>query len=118
LPGIEHQLEGATSDRIFLPVTPVSDWLRLIGSSLLVQRTNLLSPSVALLPVFKVTLIAATNTNLARAFKDRQQFFSRKIFHRISVPEDERYGSTIRRNSFQCRKLSICELQKSRSQTA
>jgi hypothetical protein len=80
LPGIEHQLEGATSDRIFLPLTPISDWFRLIGSNFLVQRTNLLSPSVTLLPVFKVTLIATTEANFARAFDDRQQVFFKENF--------------------------------------
>jgi hypothetical protein len=80
LPGIERQLEGATSHRIFLPATPISDWLRPIGSSLLVQRTNLLSPSVTLLPVFKVTLIAATEANFARVLRDRQQLFFKKNF--------------------------------------
>jgi hypothetical protein len=37
-------------------MTPAGDWFRPVGSGLLVRRTNLLSPSVALLPVFKVTL--------------------------------------------------------------
>jgi hypothetical protein len=36
LPGIEHQLEGATSNRVFLPVMPVSDWLR-ISSAFLIR---------------------------------------------------------------------------------
>jgi hypothetical protein len=55
VPGIEYRLVGATCYRIFLPVTPAGDWFRPTGPSLLVQRTNLLSPSVTLLPVFKVT---------------------------------------------------------------
>jgi hypothetical protein len=60
LPGIERQPEGATSLRISHPQPPAVDLVRTVGSGLLVQRTNLLSPSVTLLPVFKVSQITAT----------------------------------------------------------
>jgi len=54
LPVSKHQLEGATSCRGFVPAARIGDWLLPIRSSLLEQRTKLLTPSVAHLPVFKV----------------------------------------------------------------
>ena len=66
-----------------------------VGSSLLVRRTNLLSPSVALLPVFKVTQITATETYYLRVLSLRQHFFYKYFFHRISMPEKERSGLAI-----------------------
>jgi hypothetical protein len=60
LPGIECQPEGAASCQVFLPATPISVFIRLTGSGFLVRRTNLLSPSVTLLPVFKAAQITAT----------------------------------------------------------
>jgi hypothetical protein len=38
LPGIERQPEGAASYRSFPPVTPTGDWIRPVGSGLLVRR--------------------------------------------------------------------------------
>jgi hypothetical protein len=35
MPESWQRLEGATSDRRFLPVTPTGDWFRSIGSSFL-----------------------------------------------------------------------------------
>jgi hypothetical protein len=65
LPGIEYGLVGATRYRIFLPITPAG--FGPTGSNLLVQRTNLLSPSVALLPVFKVSQITATTSKMTES---------------------------------------------------
>ena len=87
LPGIENQPEGATSCRISLPATPISDVFRPIGSSFLVQRTNLLSPSVTHLPVFKVSQITATNMQFSGSPQARQQ----EIFGNLSCtgnPQD------------------------------
>ena len=86
LPGIEYRLEGATGYQIFLPITPAGDWFRPVGSSLLVRRTNLLSPSVTLLPVFKVTLTTATRTDCVRVFRVRQQYFNDKDFPQDIYP--------------------------------
>jgi hypothetical protein len=73
LPGIERQPEGATSSQISHPRTPTSDVVRPVGSSFLVGRTNLLSPSVTLLPVFKVSQITATNAQCIQCKKRVQQ---------------------------------------------
>jgi hypothetical protein len=75
LPGIEHQPEGAANLRVFLPQAPASDVVRLVGSGFLVQRTNLLSPSVTLLPVFKVSQITATESQCTGPLPDLQQKF-------------------------------------------
>lgn len=80
LPGIEYQPEGATGCRISHPATPPGDWFLPVGSGFLVRRTNLLSPSVTHLPVFKVTLITAAKTKFARVLWERQQLFFRKKF--------------------------------------
>jgi hypothetical protein len=76
LPGIEHKPEGATRCRISLPSALTSDIVRLVRSGLLVQRTNLLSPSVTLLPVFKVSQITATD---AQCIQETQSW-QRKSF--------------------------------------
>jgi len=80
LPGVECQPEGATGCRISHPATPPGDWFLPVGSGFLVQRTNLLSPSVTHLPVFKVTLITAASTKFDRVRWNRQQLFFRKSF--------------------------------------
>ncbi len=74
LPGIECRPVGAARYRVFLPITPGG--FEPPGPDFLVQRTNLLSPSVAHLPVFKVTLVTATNSYNAKAQRDCQQKFS------------------------------------------
>ena len=79
LPGIERQPEGATGHRSFPPMTPAGDWFRPVGSGLLVRRTNLLSPSVALLPVFKVTLTTATDVHFLKI----SAFLSTRFFQII-----------------------------------
>jgi hypothetical protein len=53
------------------------------GSDLLAQRTNLLSPSVTLLPVFKVTQISATDANLPKCISGVNVFFSGKDFKNL-----------------------------------
>jgi hypothetical protein len=58
LPGTERGLMGATRRRIFLSAAPAGFWPA--GFSFLERRTNLLSPSVTHLPVFKVAQITAT----------------------------------------------------------
>ncbi len=80
MPGIEYKLEGATRYRIFLPVAPIGDWFRASGSSFLVPRTNLLSSSVAHLPVFKVAQITATDAHFDTSAQIRQQVFFQKSF--------------------------------------
>jgi hypothetical protein len=50
----------------------------LASSSLLVQRTNLLSPSVAHLPVFKVALAATTETYNVKFSAICQALFGKK----------------------------------------
>jgi hypothetical protein len=87
LPGIEHQPEGATNCRIFLPAAPISDVFRPISSSFLVRRTNLLSPSVTHLPVFKVSQITATNMQFSGSSQTRQQEFLRN-FSCTGNPQD------------------------------
>jgi hypothetical protein len=81
LPGIERQPEGATSGQVSLSTTPVDDWFLSTGSGFLARRTNLLSPSVDHLPVFKVTRTATTERYFARARKCCQQFF--RIFLKL-----------------------------------
>jgi len=58
----------------------MNDWFPLIGSGCLEQRTNLLSPSVAHLPAFKVLRITATRIKFAPRRAARQQGFLRKKF--------------------------------------
>ena len=41
--------------QVFLLATPTGDWFQPFGSSCLAQRTKLLTPSVAHLPVFKIS---------------------------------------------------------------
>jgi len=73
LPGIEHELIGATCLRISLPSAPAGS--PPAGFSSLVRRTNLLSPSVTLLPVFKVAQITATNYYYLQIARGRQVIF-------------------------------------------
>jgi hypothetical protein len=72
LPGTEGQPGGATLRRIFLPASPTSSYLG--GPDLLARRTNLLSPSVTHLPVFKVTQIAA-QSQLTYGYHNRTEWF-------------------------------------------
>lgn len=75
LPGGELQPAGATRYRVSLPITLTGDWFPPASSSFLVQRTNLLSPSVAHLPIFKVTQTVATEAHFMLTIKACQQFF-------------------------------------------
>jgi hypothetical protein len=76
---------GATRYRIFLPVTPAG--FGPTGANLLVQRTNLLSPSVALLPVFKVSQITATTSKMTESPRSVNRLFFEKIFPQDILPE-------------------------------
>lgn len=80
LPGIEYQPVGATRFRSATPIAPTGDWLPPAGPGCLEQRTNLLSPSVAHLPVFKVRQITATIFTLPNARSAVNNFF--EIFSR------------------------------------
>ena len=61
-------------------MTPAGDWFLPVGSGFLARRTNLLSPSVTHLPVFKVTLITAADIKFDRVPGRRQQLFFGKSF--------------------------------------
>jgi hypothetical protein len=87
LPGSRYQLEVATSCQISLSATPTGAFLLAGGSSFLVLRTNLLSPSVALLPVFKVTQITATEVKFDRCPGHRQHFLFKKSFPQDIRPQ-------------------------------
>jgi hypothetical protein len=66
LPGIECRSKVAIPCRRSPPAAPTgSHFFRPVGSDLLGRRTNLLSPSVALLPVFKVPQIYSPQRCLA-----------------------------------------------------
>jgi len=80
LPGIECQPEGATSFRSVTPIAPANDWIRLADSGCLERRTNLLSPSVAHLPAFKVSQTAATSIHFAPFVETRQEAVLHKKF--------------------------------------
>jgi hypothetical protein len=103
LPGIEYQSVGATLCRNFLPAIPAASIPA--GTDLLVQRTNLLSPSVALQPVFKVTQITATMLMIAPWRISVNELFEEKIIHRISVANIRRSGEKNIRQSFRYGKL-------------
>jgi hypothetical protein len=102
LPGIEYQPEGATSHRIFLPVTPASDWIRPTGSSLLVRRTNLLSPSVALLPFqfpFRSVFLSIYSRPVFAVLRNEiftRFFFGRYVFQNFSSSFTSHPRSTFR----------------------
>jgi hypothetical protein len=82
----------------FFRQRPTSDVVRLVGSGCLVQRTNLLSPSVALLPVFKVTQITATMVRLQNKNQACNRILCRKFYaqeiHKICL-----HNEYISRNS-------------------
>ncbi len=84
LPGTERGLIGATRRGIFHSAAPAGFWPA--GLSLLGQRTNLLSPSVAHLPVFKIAQITATSIHYRALSAARQYLFPRRKFPQDICP--------------------------------